>query len=160
MMIFAVDPGPLQSGFVVLRAPSEEWGASVLHSGVRENDALLDMLTPTNFHADVFAFEMVQSFGMAVGASVFDTVIWAGRFQQRWRDECKRCMRLPNVQPVFRKDVKMHLCNSMKAKDTNIRQALIDRLGEIGNKKNPGPLYGVKSHAWSALAVAATAAKL
>jgi len=58
---------------------------------------------------------------------------------------------------VYRKEVKIYLCGSMKAKDPNIRQALIDRLGDPGTKKNPGPTYGVKSHAWSALAVAVTA---
>jgi len=49
----------------------------------------------------------------------------------------------------------------MRAKDANIRQALIDRYGPgkdkaIGQKKTPGPLYGFKSHEWAALAVAVT----
>jgi len=57
---------------------------------------------------------------------------------------------------VFRRDVKMHLCGSARAKDANIRQALLDRLGPVGTKKAPGPLYGVKSHIWAALAVAVT----
>ena len=62
---------------------------------------------------------------------------------------------------VYREDVKLHLCGSPRAKDANIRQALIDRWGgkaeAVGTVKKPGPLYGVKSHAWSALAVAVTA---
>ena len=62
---------------------------------------------------------------------------------------------------IYRKDVKLHLCGSPRAKDSNIRQALIDRFGPgkekaIGLKKTPGPLYGVKSHVWAALAVAVT----
>jgi hypothetical protein len=48
----------------------------------------------------------------------------------------------------------------MKAKDANIRQALIDIYGgndkAIGNKKTPGPLYGIKGDLWAALAVAVT----
>jgi hypothetical protein len=59
-----------------------------------------------------------------------------------------------NVTRVFRKDVKLHLCNSPRAKDANVRQALLDRLGPQGTKKAPGPTYGVKSHEWAALAVA------
>ena len=67
-------------------------------------------------------------------------------------------------QQVYRKDVKMHLCGSMRAKDTNIRQAIIDRYPasgggkcpQIGTKKEPGPLYGVSKDIWSALAVAIT----
>jgi hypothetical protein len=84
---------------------------------------------------------------------VFRTVWWTGRFAETW-------YAAGNGEPVavYRKDVKLHLCGSPRAKDPNIRQALIDRWGgkaaAIGNAKNPGPLYGVKSHAWAALAVA------
>ena len=94
---------------------------------------------------------MVASYGMAVGKEVFETVRWVGRFQQAWRDP-------DAVRLVYRKDVKLHLCGSPRAKDTNIRQALIDLLGPRGTKKNPGPTYGVSSHAWAALGVAVTAA--
>jgi hypothetical protein len=48
----------------------------------------------------------------------------------------------------------MHLCNSMRAKDANVRQALIDRFGPVGTKKQPGKLYGVATHYWAALGVA------
>ena len=60
--------------------------------------------------------------------------------------------------------VMVHLCHDSRAKDTNIRQALLDlfpRAGggatpQVGTKGKPGPLYGVSSHAWPALAVAIT----
>lgn len=98
------------------------------------------------------AIEMIASYGMAVGSEVFDTCIWIGRFIQAWNG--------PYTQ-VFRKDVKMHLCGQTKAKDANVRQALIDRFGPgkdkaIGTKKNPGPLYGISGDIWAALAVAVT----
>ena len=100
------------------------------------------------------AIEMVASYGMPVGKEVFETVRWTGRFQQAfWKPE--------NVNLVYRKDVKMHLCHSMRAKDPHVWQAILDLYGgkdkAVGNKANPGPLYGVKSHARSALAVALTA---
>ena len=56
--------------------------------------------------------------------------------------------------PVYRKDIKMHFCNSMRAKDKNIRQVLIDRFGAPGRKKHPGKTYEVKRDLWSALAIA------
>jgi hypothetical protein len=63
------------------------------------------------------------------------------------------------VRLIPRRDVKLTLCGSARAKDTNIRQALIDALGEVGTKKNPGPLYGVSGHYWAALGVAYTASQ-
>lgn len=66
------------------------------------------------------AIEMIASYGMPVGASVFDTCVWIGRFKEH-------CLKLLwEVEFVYRKEEKMILCNSMKAKDSNITQALID----------------------------------
>ena len=58
---------------------------------------------------------------------------------------------------VYRQDVKQFLCHSARAKDGNIRQAIIDRLGPPGVKSAPGVTYGISKHLWSALAVALTA---
>jgi hypothetical protein len=103
---------------------------------------------------------MVASYGMAVGATVFETCVWSGRFIERWLSG--RAYR-PQPDRIYRKEVKMHLCGSMRAKDANVRQALIDRYGgkeaAIGKKANPGPLYGMSGDCWSALAVAITAAE-
>ena len=94
---------------------------------------------------------MVASYGMPVGATVFETCVWIGRFVQAVTERSK-------VEPIFvyRKDEKMALCHSMKAKDGNIRQALIDRFGVVGTKKNPGWFYGVSKDVWSAIAVGVT----
>lgn len=65
---------------------------------------------------------------MAVGQTVFDTCIWIGKLAQAsgLKEEY-----------ILRKDEKMNICHSMKARDSNIRQALIDRFGVVGTKKNP-----------------------
>ena len=58
-----------------------------------------------------------------------------------------------------RRAVKLALCGDSRAKDANIRQALIDRFGgsaAIGRKAAPGPLYGISRDVWSALAIAVT----
>lgn len=74
---------------------------------------------------------MVASYGMAVGKTVFDTCVWIGRFTE--------LAKLQNIEVeyIYRKEEKINLCKSMKAKDSNIRQSLIDRFGEVGTKKNP-----------------------
>lgn len=144
MSILAIDPGTTQSGWVLLD------GGQVVSSGVEPNDQVLQRIRVSV--ADRLAVEMIASYGMAVGREVFQTCVWVGRFQQAWRDPGA-------VRLVFRQQVKLHLCQSPRAKDANIRQALIDRLGPQGTKKAPGPTYGVSSHAWAALGVAVTVAE-
>lgn len=148
-MILAIDPGNKQSGWCLFD------GQHVHDSGVLDNE---EMLAKVVSHRDkLLAVEMIASYGMPVGREVFETCVWIGRFVQSHRPNCWRL--------VYRKDVKMHLCHTMKAKDGNIRQAIIDlfpatgggKVPQIGTKANPGPLYGVSSHAWAALGVAITA---
>jgi hypothetical protein len=53
----------------------------------------------------------------------------------------------------------MFLCGSMKAKDSSIRQAIIDRYRKPDGKcptKKGGPLHGISGDCWAALAVALT----
>lgn len=147
-MILAIDPGTTESGFVFVL------DGRVIESGVEPNEAILRRI---QHHGGKLAIEMIASYGMAVGREVFETCVWIGRFVQAYRDPAA-------VKLVYRRDVKLHLCGSPQAKDPNIRQALLDlfpRTGggktpQIGTKSQPGPLYGVSSHAWAALAVAVT----
>jgi hypothetical protein len=147
-VILAIDPGPLQSGFVLFD------GRKVHQAGVLANELMLKAVVSgagLQCPADRLAIEKIEAMGMAVGADVFETVHWSGRFQQAWREPAR-------VQRVTRRQVKLGLCGNMRAKDPNIRQALIDMLGAPGTKANRGPTYGVISHAWSALAVGVIAA--
>jgi hypothetical protein len=139
-MILAIDPGPVLSAFVV-------WNDRVVDSGTVDNLVLKDFFHSRHevIGADVMAIEMVACYGMAVGKEVFETCVWIGRFIEAWGREHRK---------VYRKDIKMHLCQSMRAKDGNIRQALIDKHGAVGTKKAPGKLYGISGHLWAALAVA------
>lgn len=144
--VLAIDPGTTHSGLVHFA------GGIPLSAGVYPNAEVLAHLQETRMPV---ACEMIASYGMAVGKEVFETCLWIGRFIQAAGPE--------RVRLIYRKDVKLHLCGSLKAKDANLRQALIDRYGgkaeAIGTVKKQGPLYHVKSHAWAALAVAVTAAE-
>ena len=150
MHIIAIDPGPERSGYVVfdgLRVLACGWETTheircVLDDGARDSTSVV--------------FEGVESYGMAVGAETFETVFVTGRlyeFATMWRDTSA-------VSRIYRKAIKLHLCGSARAKDANIRQALLDRFGGAkaakGTKAQPGPLYGVSGHCWAALALAVT----
>lgn len=149
--VVAIDPGTTQSGWVIYS------GGRVHDSGVMPNGDMVTWLAARADNGARLAIEMIASYGMAVGREVFETCVWIGRFKQAWHTP-------DAVQLVYRKDVKLHLCGTTKAKDPNIRQALIDlfpatgggKTPQIGTKGQPGPLYGVSSHAWPALAVAIT----
>jgi len=150
--LLAIDPGPERSAWLRFS------DGRPIDFGI---DANRDVLrTIARAEAYQLAIESIASYGMAVGAEVFETCVWSGRFIQRWADFCESDV---SVIRVYRRDVKLHLCGSARAKDANVRQALIDRYGPgkakaIGLKASPGPLYGISSHAWAALAVAVTVA--
>lgn len=141
--ILAIDPGTTESGVVLFQ------DGQVVRAGIHPNADVL--LIVKESPADLLAIEMIASYGMPVGREVFETCVWIGRMVETWREP-------DAVRLVYRRDVKQHLCGTAKAKDGNIRQALIDKLGPAGTKKAPGATYGVSSHAWAALAVAVTVA--
>jgi hypothetical protein len=62
------------------------------------------------------------------------------------------------VARLGRRAVKVAICGDSRAKDPNIRQALIDRYGgkerAIGNKNLTGPLHAIARDVWAALALA------
>ncbi|MEY3205038.1 MAG: hypothetical protein RLZZ21_1369 [Planctomycetota bacterium] len=135
-IVVGIDPGPRESAVVVWN------GSAVVSSDDRTNDTMREFL----WDYGSIACEWIESFGMPVGQSIFQTVFAIGGFAQHAR-----------LRLIPRRDVKLHLCGSPRAKDGNIRQALIDRFGPVGTKKSPGPLFGISSHRWAALAVAVTA---
>lgn len=144
-VILAIDPGTTESGWCLLRP-----NGGRIDAGVSSNTDLLAGLA--YMPADVMAIEVFEARGMPIGQESIETIIYTGRLMQAWGHSVRR---------VKRSEVKRHLCGSLRAKDGNVRQALIDLYGgkdaAVGRKATPGPLYGIASHAWAALAVAVTA---
>ena len=152
MKILAIDPGSTQSGFVVI---DEQY--KPLDFGKIDNDKILDLIHMVPDEITV-VIEMVASLGMSVGQTIFDTCVWIGRFEQLSIE-----LNLP-VTKVFRKEVKMNLCGMMRARDSNIKQALVDRFsyerhaakGGKGIKKDPGFFFGFAADVWQAYALGVT----
>jgi hypothetical protein len=115
-----------------------------------ERRAARDAPPPRGDDADVVVIEQVESYGMAVGREVFETVRWAGRFEEAAR----RARR-----PAAARAVKLAICSSPKANDSNIRAALLDRYGGTAAGRIGGPLAGIVKDLWSALAIAVTYAE-
>lgn len=153
--ILAIDPGPVVSGWVLFDSDTEKVLANGNETPTSQVLGMCEMgLVAGDIPFDTVACEMIASYGMAVGKSVFDTCVQIGRISH------SREMQGGRVRLVTRSQAKNHTCHSPKAKDANVRQALIDRFGDVGTKGHPGPLYGVAKHAWAALAVAVYAAEV
>lgn len=147
-MILSIDPGNIESAYCLIE---KETYKPIEFGKVKNEDLRVRIVSFVELYGiDAVAIEMVASYGMAVGKEVFETCVWIGRFYEKASSYSR------SINYVYRKDVKMNLCNSMRAKDSNIRQALIDRFGVVGTKKNQGWFYGFKADIWSSYAVGIT----
>lgn len=154
MYILAIDPGNVYSAYCVIDVETYkpiEFGKILNEFDAKDVGLRVLMKVLINkYDIKYVTIEMIASYGMGVGKSVFDTCVWIGRFKQIAIDhEC-------HVEYIYRSEEKMNICHSMKAKDSNIRQALIDRFGEVGTKNNKGFFYGFKADIWAAFAVGVT----
>ncbi|WP_040281385.1 hypothetical protein [Tessaracoccus massiliensis] len=147
--ILAIDPGNIESAYVIIDSDD----CRVIWADKLDNDALYMQLAEGSTHYyEMAAIEMVASYGMAVGHEVFDTCVWIGRFDTACRGGWPR--------HVFRREVKLHHCHDSRAKDSNIRQALVDRFAPgqpnhgKGTKAQPGWFHGFSADIWQAYALA------
>lgn len=145
MTIIGLDPGPTQSAYVV-------WdGHAIIDAYEDSNEFVLERLASCG-HAQRLVIEKIESYGMAVGAEVFETCYWSGIFAHSFG--------LAQTARLGRGAIKLHICGSKSANDSNVRQAILDRFGgkevAFGKKSAPGLLYGITGHRMSALAVALT----
>lgn len=151
MRVLAIDPGSTKSGLCMINSKTY----SPIHAEKISNEEVLDLLPSPD---TLVVIEMVGHYGtgMPAGKDVFDTCVWIGRFLQHFTD-CKL-----HVRQMMRRDVKLNLCGSARAKDSNIIQALVDRFASgqpnygKGTKKAPGWFYGFKADVWQAYALGVT----
>lgn len=150
MKVLAIDPGNTQSAYVYMDGYMPE------RFGKVDNDELLHLMTREDLRGAPTVIEVVKSYGMSVGQTVFDTCIWIGRFTQQAVTYGKPFFYIPRMA------VKMNLCKHSSAKDGNVRVALIDRFAlhdrqrGKGTKKNPDVFYGFAADVWQAYAVGVT----
>lgn len=150
--LLAIDPGPEQSALLLYNAEKQ-------YPVAWEKTPNGTCWPSWAWTASTLAVEQVASYGMPVGAEVFETCVWTGRFIERWYHNHES-----HPIRVTRKQVMVHICGSAKGNDSTLRTALIDRWGPgkekaIGRKASPGPLHGLTGDCWAALGVAVTVAE-
>lgn len=159
--ILGIDPGLRESGYVLLA------GELVEGSGVLPNEEILSTVLPSLGAGAVLAVEELGGQGRFVGLDELRTARWSGRFEERWNQLFALAWDTPRF--VLRSAVKLHLLGRATGNDAQVRRALVDLWGgdeaafgpkgqkvKKGEAKVRGPLHGISSHAWQALAVAVT----
>jgi len=146
MRILAIDPGNTESGYALIDSIT----CKPYDVGKISNFYLRDKLMDGGY--DHVSIEMIKSYGMPVGATVFETCVWIGRFLE--------VSQTSDVELVYRGDVKQHHCHNSGAKDSNVIVALTDRFASgvrnrgKGTVASPGWFYGFKADIWQAYALA------
>ncbi len=149
MLVLAIDPGTDMSAYSLI---SEDY--KIIDKNKVVNEDLLKLVIEGNY--DELVIEGFESFGMGVGATVFDTAYFIGRVLQKAEDAGKK------THMLYRKEIKMNICQTTRAKDTNIRIALIDRFAKHdkvrgkGTKNNKDWFYGFAADMWSSYAIGTT----
>lgn len=147
MRVLALDPGDTQTGYCFIDVDT----LRPLRFGKEDNQSVLLLVQLEAY--DLLVSERVASYGMAVGRNVFETCEWVGRYTQ--------ASHAPVVY-IYRQEEKIHICHDSRAKDSNIRRALIDRFAQHdlkngrGTKKKPDWFYGFKKDVWAAYAAGIT----
>ncbi len=152
-----IDPGDVKTAIVIYSPGSDP---KILDKAIVDNRYIVKTIQAAcrdrinKGYKVVVAIEMIASYGMPVGKTVFETCVWIGRILEAIEDF--RYMGI-KVTLLERKKIVTHICGSSRGKDSNVRMALIDMFGPAGTKKSPGGTHGVSKDMWSALAVAVTA---
>jgi hypothetical protein len=123
-VVVGVDPGTDKSAFAIFD------GREVISHGIYENEHFLSHGLWSRRH--VFC-EMIASYGMAVGASVFETCVWIGRFVQT------ASVSGGNLTRVFRKDVKLHLCQCTSRQGRQRAPGVNRSRRAAGDQEEPRP---------------------
>ena len=176
MKILGIDPGNVETAYCFLDTSLKQ---PVVGFDKLKNEEVIKIVEESIIDPglDVVFIEMIASYGMPVGKTVFDTCVFIGELVRLCKEYNQECYL------ITRNAIKIEICKSMKAKDSNIRQALIDIYGGIEatkkikcikckgkgtfkkaicplcqgkNSIKIGQLHGMAKDEWSALAVATT----
>lgn len=144
MIVLGIDPGSTESGWCAYDTDEKR----PLAWGKNDNSRVLNTCAGYAGRREPIIIEQMSGYGMTLGSELIAALEWTGRFVEAAGGTAYR---------IARRDVKLHLCDTARAGDAQVRDAIIQRYGgkekAIGRKKTPGPLYGIAGDAWAALAL-------
>ena len=168
--ILGIDPGTTETAYCLCRVCTiqeycrplkiEQFAKISNEEMVEVLLVILETMTERRNNITV-AIEHLESYGMAVGKSTFETAYFIGRLTEIASNS--RYSDMVEVTRIYRHEEKDTICHSMKANDATIKQALVDEFADEpnvnhgkGSKKNPDYFYGFKADCWSAFAICYT----
>jgi hypothetical protein len=145
MRILAIDPGPSESAYVCWDTDRHDfWTPGPYEKmGIVSTEGMIGRLHMI-LMPDLIAIEMVQSYGMTVGRSTFETALNVGRFMQTVYNRNPTA----SIKLFGRPTIKGQIGGKT---DAEIHASLRMRYGEA---KKGEKLEGVKKDLWAALALA------
>lgn len=152
-VMLGIDPANINSAYCTI---DEETKRPIQFDKV-PNERLRQMLRRQEIKFDEVSIEDIQNMGLPAGRSLFDTAKEIGR-----QTEILEGLGY-EVEYVYRREEKIHICGSMKANDATIRRSLIDRFAEKdflngkGKKSDPDFFFNFRSDIWMAFCVALVA---
>lgn len=158
MTILAIDPGPLESGYMLYSPDSPT--PIVDHAHLR-NEELVVIVRRLKPDIDLLVIEMPSNFGgKPVSPQTLETCYWVGVFAAQGFGKLMR---------VKAPDWKLYITGNRGAKDAQVKACLEEYFeptgrdgkknpSHYGTKKTPGPLYGTNVHTRDALGLALYAA--
>ncbi len=151
-VILAIDPGTTQSGWVLLD------GSRILDAAIEDNAAVRARLRDWHDGARVgevpflgaVVIERIEPrYGLRMGWETIRTCELVGAL-------CEATGPLP-VALLTRSSILRHLGVAIRGSaDSGVRAALMDRWGGAASVRKGGPLAGIRTHLWAALAVGVT----
>lgn len=164
--LLGIDPGTTLTAYCLCEVVSGDKPLQIKQFAKIDNEEMaevLEVILTNCLKSDeedsslTVAIEHLESYGMAVGKSTFETAYFIGRLTEI-------CHRYGlDIERIYRHEEKSLICHSMKANDSTIKQALVDRFAERpeinhgkGSKKEPDYFYGFKADCWSAFGICYT----
>ena len=130
-LVLGIDPGSSESGYALVNPQYGCWEA-----GKISNIVLLDRLGLGSMQPSAVCVESIQSYGMPVGRSVFETCYQIGAILEVCRQACIPTYLYP------RQEYARAICGSVKVTDAILRQALLLRFGGDGKNEPLAALRG------------------
>ena len=157
MLILGIDPGPIKSGWALWQPGYKVLNSAQENGGAWDNERFLNVCryAPSLANIDLVVVERIVIY-QASADTIHNTIVHYGRLLEIFDQRDATVMLLKRCEITKALGVK----GGKGSKDSKVREKLQEIVGPTGNKRKPGPTYGVTGHSWQALGAAVAGYRL